>query len=353
MRILITGGAGFIGSHLTDHLLQHGYDVRVLDQASIPNRDVELIRGDICNRAIIQRALAGVDAVFHFAARVGVAQSMYDIAAYTATNNLGTAMLLEQLAERPVQRLIVASSLSVYGEGLYAAADGRCVEDVSRSLDQLRRSDWEPRDANGDELAPRPTPEWKRPHLKSVYALSKFDQERLALMVAQAYQMPAVALRFFNVYGSRQPVANPYSSVLVSFAARLLNGRAPLIFEDGRQQRDFVHVRDVVQACRLALEQPAERVVGRVFNVGSGEAARIDQVAQLLADTIGVAIEPELTGRYRPGDVRHCVADLTQARSGLGYAPSVRLAEGLAEFVNWIAGEASVQMTRGVAACAS
>jgi dTDP-L-rhamnose 4-epimerase len=352
MRILITGGAGFIGSHLSDHLLQHGYDVRVLDQGLSLNRDVELVRGDICDRAVIQRALAGVDAVFHFAARVGVAQSMYEIAAYTATNSLGTAMLLEQLTERPVQRLIVASSLGIYGEGLYATRDGRCVEDASRSLDQLRDSDWEPRDANGDELVPRPTPEWKRPHLKSVYALSKFDQERLALLTAQAYRIPAVALRFFNVYGSRQTIANPYSSVLFSFAARLLNGRAPLIFEDGRQQRDFVHVRDAVQACRLALEQPKERVDGRAFNVGSGEPARIDQVAQILADTIGVAIEPEMTGRYRPGDIRHCVADLTLARSCLGYAPQVRLADGLSDFVDWMAGAASVK-TRGVAACAS
>jgi dTDP-L-rhamnose 4-epimerase len=347
MRILITGGAGFIGSHLADHLLEHGYDVRVLDdllpqvhgdtRPSYLHRDIELIRGDVRDRATIQRALTGIDAVFHFAARVGVGQSMYEIAAYTSTNNLGTAVLLEQLAEHPVQRLIVASSMSVYGEGLYVRPDGGRVQDVARSLDQLRRGEWELRDEDGDELSPLPTPEWKRPSLASVYALSKFDQERLTLLIGQAYGIPSVALRFFNVYGTRQALSNPYTGVLAIFASRLLNDRAPLIFEDGKQQRDFVSVRDVAHACRLALEQPPERVNGRAFNVGGGQAYRIEEIAKLLADVLGVDIEPERTGRYRVGDIRHCVADLTLARQCLGYEPIVRLEDGLIELADWLA----------------
>jgi len=348
MRILITGGAGFIGSHLADHLLEHGYQVRVLDELlpqvhgdqsrpSYLHSEVELVPGDVRDRATIQRALAGVDAVFHFAARVGVGQSMYEIAAYTSTNNLGTAVLLEQLAERPVKRLIVASSMSVYGEGLYATSDGHRVQDVVRSIEQLKRGEWEPTDENGDRLRALPTPEWKRPNLASVYALSKFDQERLTLLIGQAYGIPSVALRFFNVYGTRQALSNPYTGVLAIFASRLLNGRAPLIFEDGLQQRDFVSVRDVTRACRLALEQPPERVAGRAFNVGSGQAYRIEEIARLLARALGVDIEPERTGRYRVGDIRHCVADLTLSRSCLGYEPHVRLDEGLMELCDWLA----------------
>jgi dTDP-L-rhamnose 4-epimerase len=344
MRILITGGAGFIGSHLADHLLQYGHDVRVLDELlpqvhghtlrpSYLHPDIELIRGDVRDRATTQRALMGVEAVVHLAARVGAGQSMSDIAAYTSTNTLGTAVLLEQLAERPVQRLVVASSMTVYGEGLYADRDGRCVESVTRSIEQLRRGEWEPRDDNGDELVPRLTPEWKRPNPASVYALSKYDQERLTLLIGRAYGVPAVALRIFNVYGTRQALSNPYTGVLPIFASRLLNRRRPLVFEDGQQQRDFVHVHDVARACRLALEQPAERVANRVFNVGSGQPHRIADVARMLAGVMGVDVEPEVTGRARNGDVRHCVADLTEARSCLGYEPHVKLSDGLAELV--------------------
>jgi dTDP-L-rhamnose 4-epimerase len=352
MRVLITGGAGFMGSHLADHLLEHGYDVRVLDallpevhplpdiRPSHVHRDVELIRGDVRDPAAMQRALTGVDAVFHFAARVGAGQSMCDIAAYTATNSLGTAVLLEQLAERPVQRLIVASTMRIYGEGLYTRADGRCIQDVARTADQLRRGDWKPRDEHGEALIPLPTPEWKQPQPGSVYALSKFEQERLTLLVAQTYRMPAVALRFFNVYGTRQTLSNPYSSVLPLFASRLQNGCAPLLFEDGHQQRDFVHVRDAVHACRLALEQPAARVEGQIFNVGGGRGWRIADVAEKLAAAIGAGIEPTRTGRYRPGDVRHCVADLTLARRDLGYEPRVRLDEGLVELAGWLSDHA-------------
>src|SRR5579871_989181 len=256
-RILITGGAGFIGSHLTDELLNHGYEVRILDNLSpqvhgperkIPaylNPDAELITEDIRNADAVRKALAGVDAVFHFVAVVGVGQSMYELAHYTSVNNYGTAVLLEALVKHPVRRLIVASSMSMYGEGLYQGPDGTVFHQVERTLDQLRRSDWNPRTPSGEPLTPIPTPESKMPSLESIYALSKYDQERMSLMVGRAYGIPAVAMRFFNAYGPNQALSNPYTGVLAIFASRLMNDKPPLIFEDGEQRRDFVSVYDV------------------------------------------------------------------------------------------------------------
>jgi dTDP-L-rhamnose 4-epimerase len=346
MQILITGGAGFIGSHLADDLLRRGHRVRVYDNLSPqvhgaePRRppylhpDVELLRGDVRHAANLRRALAGVDAVYHFASAVGVGQSMYEIDHYVSTNNLGTAVLLQALTERPVQRLIVASSMSIYGEGLYRASDGSLVSDAERTLDQLRQGDWEPRGPGGEHLQPVPTPESKRPSLSSVYALSKFDQERLCLMVGRAYGIPTVALRFFNVFGTRQALSNPYTGVLAIFASRLINGNAPLVFEDGLQQRDFVSVLDVVQACRLALDAP--RAPGQAFNVGSGKAYTVRDVADLVAAVLGKSIEPSINGKYRVGDIRHCVADVTLASTVLGYRPSVTLETGLIELAEWL-----------------
>src|SRR5581483_7251427 len=196
-------------------------------------------------------------------------------------NNLGTAVLLEALIAAPVERLVVASSMSIYGEGLYRSASGALVSGRERSIEQLRRGEWEVLDAAGEPLAPVPTTEDKVPALASVYALSKFDQERLSLMIGRAYGIPTVALRFFNVYGPRQALSNPYTGVLAIFASRLLNGNRPLIFEDGRQQRDFVSVHDVVSACRLALD--SKDAVGRAINIGSGRAFTVLEVASLLS----------------------------------------------------------------------
>ncbi len=348
MRILITGGAGFVGSHLADELLAHGHEVRVLDdliaqvhegrqRPDYLHKDVELIRGDVRDAPVVRRALLGVDAVYHFAARVGVGQSMYQVAEYTSANAFGTAALLAEIIERPVERFVVASSMSLYGEGLYVDDRGTPVTDADRSPEQLRRGRWDPSGADDRPLHPVPTPESKPPRLASVYALSKFDQERLALLVGNAYNIPTVALRFFNIYGTRQALSNPYTGVLAIFAARLLNGRAPQLFEDGQQRRDFVSVHDIVRACRLALEQPAERVAGQAFNVGSGESRTVLDVAQLLARTLGVDVEPEITGKYRVGDIRHCFADVSHARAVLGYTPQVRLEDGLRELAAWLA----------------
>ena len=267
-QVLITGGAGFIGSHLANELLEYGYRVRVLDnlceQVHGPERrrpgylnpDVELQVGDVRDPTAVAKALRNVDAVYHFVAAVGVGQSMYEIAEYTSVNNLGTAVLLEALIKKPIQRLIVASSMSLYGEGLYQDARGAITDAAARTIEQIRDADWEVRDKLGNPLTPIPTPETKPPSLNSIYALNKYDQEQMCLMIGRAYNIPAVALRFFNIFGPYQALSNPYTGVLAIFAARLLNNRPPLINEDGMQKRDFVSVYDVARACRLALESP-------------------------------------------------------------------------------------------------
>ncbi len=349
-KVLITGGAGFIGSHLADELLQHGYEVCVFDnlapQVHGPRRarpayldpEVELIHGDVCDREKLQRALRGVNAVFHFAALVGVGQSMYQVADYVYVNNFGTANLLQALIENPVERLVVASSMSLYGEGLYRAADGTLVSGVERSLAQLQSHDWELRGVNGEILAPIPTPETKPPSLASAYALSKFDQEQLCLMLGCAYRIPSVALRFFNVYGPRQALSNPYTGVLAIFASRLLNNNPPLIFEDGLQQRDFVSVHDIARAARLALETP--KAEGHVFNIGSGRHLTIKEIAERMCRVMDKEnVEPEITGKCRVGDIRHCFADIGQARKILGYEPLVTFDEGLMELADWLEGQ--------------
>jgi dTDP-L-rhamnose 4-epimerase len=348
-QILITGGAGFIGSHLADELLEKGYKVRVLDNLSsqvhgpgrnIPSylsSDVELMVDDIRDSNAVRRALNGVDAVVHFVACVGVGQSMYDIARYTSVNNYGTAVLLEALIEKPVERLLVASSMSIYGEGLYQAPDGTVYSNVERTLDQLKHSDWELRAPNGDVLSPLPTPEWKTPALESIYALSKYDQERMCLMIGRAYAIPTVAMRFFNAFGPNQALSNPYTGVLAIFASRLLNNKPPLIFEDGRQLRDFVSVYDVARACRLALETPD--AAGKVFNIGSGKQYTVSEVARKMAGVIGKNIEPEIAGKYRVGDIRHCFPDISQAREILGYQPNWDLEDGLVDLAAWLEGQ--------------
>jgi len=341
--VLITGGAGFIGSHLADELLGAGYHVRALDNlveqvhgsAERPdylNADVELLTGDVRDPAVVRSAIDGVDAVVHLAARVGVGQSMYEPAEYAAVNSVGTAVLLEALLERPVRKLVVASSMSVYGEGAYEPAAA-----VERSPEQLERGEWEPRGPGGEELRPVPTPETKRPSLASVYALTKYDQERMGLLYGAAYDVPAVALRFFNVYGPRQALSNPYTGVLAIFAARLLNDRPPVVYEDGGQRRDFVHVTDVARACRLALER--DGADGRAVNVGSGRSASVLEIAHELSRGLGKEIEPDLPGAYRAGDIRNCFADVALARELLGFDAEVVLEAGLAELTEWLANQ--------------
>jgi dTDP-L-rhamnose 4-epimerase len=350
-RVLITGGAGFIGSHLADELLGHGYSVRALDnlvdqvheengRPGYLDDDIELVVADVRDRELLEEAVEHVDAVVHLAARVGVGQSMYEIADYCSANTSATGVLLETLLDHPVEKLVVASSMSVYGEGLYADAAGRPVVVRERTRDQLRRGEWDPVGSDGDPLEPVPTPETKPPALSSVYALTKYDQERLALIYGAAYGVPTVALRFFNVYGPRQALSNPYTGVLAIFASRLLNERPPLVYEDGLQRRDFVSVRDVARACRLALER--EGADGRVVNVGSGRSVSVVEIADKLAAELGTSIQPELTGKARTGDIRHCFADVSLAQELLGFQAQVELEDGMRELAAWLAGQVVV-----------
>ena len=349
-HVLITGGAGFIGSHVADELLRAGYTVRALDNLTPQvhpdgqrpdylDPRVELMVGDIRDPEAVEGALSGIDAVVHLAAALGVGQSMYELTRFTDVNDRGTAVLLEALIRRPVERLVVASSMCIYGEGLYESADGRAVEGTDRAMDRLEAGDFEVRDPDGRPLTPIPTPETKTPSLSSVYALTKLDQEQLCLMIGRAYGIPALALRLFNVYGPRQALSNPYTGVLAIFAARLLNDRPPVVYEDGLQSRDFVNVRDVARAFRLALESDAK---DRIINIGGGEAKTVRQVAESLAQRLGKQIAPQMTGQARRGDVRHCHADIRLAGELLGYAPRVRFVDGVQELAEWLSRQTAV-----------
>jgi dTDP-L-rhamnose 4-epimerase len=345
--VLITGGAGFIGCHVTRALLERGYRVRVLDSlieqvhgsSGMPSQldpEAEFVAGDVRDQAALQRCLHGVDQVVHLAAEVGVGQSMYAVDRYVSVNDCGTACLFQQLIERPVQRVVVASSMSIYGEGLYSDAAGALHEDVLR-LPRSRPDDpWDPLDPQGRPLRPVPTPEGKRPNLASVYAITKFVQERLTLTLAPAYGMEGVALRLWNAYGPGQALSNPYTGVLAIFASRLHNGQRPMIFEDGRQRRDFVHVGDVARAFVLALEHP--RAAGQVYNVASGHDRTVEEVARALAAAMGrPELTPEITGKTRSGDIRHNIADIRKIQRELGFSVERDFGRDLAELAEWVA----------------
>src|SRR6478752_5510888 len=335
--ILITGGAGFIGRQVVREALQRGNRVRVLDSfveqvhGRTPAKhdiwnDAELLVGDVRDAGLLSRALARVDSVIHLAAEVGVGQSMYEIERYVGGNDLATAALFQALIDRPVRRVVTASSMSIYGEGLYRTENGDVVEDAERGMRRAGQS-YDPLDRNGRPLFAVPTPEWKRPALTSVYALTKYVQERLTLTVAPAYGIEAAALRLFNVYGPGQALSNPYTGVLAIFASRLLNGQRPMVFEDGRQRRDFVHVDDVARAFVLALEHPG--AAGQVFNVGSGEDRSILQIGEMLAAAMDrPELDPETLGKARIGDIRHCFCDVRKAQEVLGFKSSRHFAEG-------------------------
>lgn len=347
-HVLITGGAGFVGSHLADGLLEAGHRVRILDDlapqvhpAGPPeylSRDVELIRGDVRDPRRLKAALAGIDVIFHFAATVGVGQSMYEISRYMSINTLGTAELLQALLDFRIapEKLIVASSMSIYGEGRYSctACDIKVAPRV-RSTRDLRAGQWDLHcDRCGAPLQPQATDETKPSEITSVYALSKRDQEEICLIYGRTYGLPVTALRFFNIYGTRQALSNPYTGVAAIFASRLLNGQAPLVFEDGCQLRDFVSVHDVVQANMLAMSSPASD--DQVINVGSGRPINIQQVAEILARSLDKSVEPLITHKYRAGDIRHCYADISKARDLLHYEPHVTHEEGFRELAEWL-----------------
>lgn len=351
-QILITGGAGFVGSHLADGLLAAGHKVRVLDdltpqvhQNGRPDylsEKVELVIGDVRDLNLLREVLLGVDVIYHFAATVGVGQSMYEISRYMSVNTQGTAELLQAIldSKAPVQKVIVASSMSIYGEGQYVcSACNRAAFPPVRSTAQLRTSQWELHCSScRGLLVPQATPEGKPSEINSMYALSKRDQEELCLIFGRTYGLPVTALRFFNIYGTRQALSNPYTGVAAIFAARLINNQPPLVFEDGEQMRDFVSVHDIVRANILAMERPESD--GAVINIGCGRPIKIRQVAEILAAALGKPeLAPIITQKYRAGDIRHCFADLNLAKTLLGYTPQVTHEEGFRELAAWLAGQ--------------
>jgi dTDP-L-rhamnose 4-epimerase len=345
--ILITGGAGFIGRFVADELLRRGHRVKVLDSLIEQvhgdrerpeglDPEVELIRADVRNGDAVAAALKGVDSVVHLAAEVGVGQSMYAVERYTSVNDVGTAVLFEKLIDRPVRRVVTASSMSIYGEGLYLDPDGAPVQDAVRQLRSPEAQSWDPLDRQGRPLTPVATPEWKRPDLASIYALNKYVQERTTMIMTGAYGMEGVCLRLFNVYGPGQALSNPYTGVLAIFASRLLNGQKPMIFEDGEQRRDFVYVGDVARAFADALELPEAN--GGIFNIGSGRDRSVTEVARELAKAMGRNdIEPEIVGKTRVGDIRHCFCDGSLAAERLGFRAEKDFQEGLTELAGWVA----------------
>jgi len=346
-NILITGGAGFIGRSVANELLARGHQVRVLDSlidqvhgetdgAELLDDEVELIVGDVRDKDAVRRALRGIDSVVHLAAEVGVGQSMYEVERYTSTNDVGTAVLFEALIDHPVRRVVTASSMSIYGEGLYRDADGAPIEDAERKTLRDGQANWEPLDRAGRPLTPVATPEWKRPNLASIYALNKYVQERTTHIMGSPYGIETVCLRLFNVYGPGQALSNPYTGVLAIFASRLLNGQQPLIFEDGEQRRDFVHVSDVARAFADALALP--QAAGGTFNIGSGKDRSVLDVAHSLARAMGKnAIAPEIVGKARIGDIRHCFCDTRLAADRLGFEARQDFEEGLAALAEWVA----------------
>jgi len=346
-KVLITGGAGFVGSHLADALIALGHDVRVFDNLSpqvhgngVPPylaNDAELVVGDMRDSDAVRTAIEGIDVIFHLAAAVGVGQSMYQIYDYMGANTQGTAVLLQALLDRKarVEKLVVASSMSIYGEGQYLCA--YCGDSMPgpRGIEQLAGKRWEVSCPDcGAELTPVPTAEKKPLQCPSIYALSKKDQEEICLLYGRTYGLPVVALRYFNIYGTRQALSNPYTGVAAIFASRLLHLKAPLVFEDGRQLRDFVSVHDAVNANLLAMESP--QADGHAINIGAGTPISIREVASALSRAMGLQIFCEITGKYRAGDVRHCFGDISKARELLGYAPSVQFEDGVAELVDWL-----------------
>ena len=350
-HILITGGAGFIGRRVARALLDRGHSVRAYDSlveqvhvAGEPPADfpagAELVVGDVRDEKLLGRALLGIDKVVHLAAEVGVGQSMYAIDRYVSANDLGTAMLFQRLIERPVERVVVASSMSIYGEGLYRSQEGVVLDDVTRNV-LTPGASYDPLDSKGRPLIPVSTPEWKQPTLSSVYALTKYVQERLTLTLCPAYGMTGVALRLFNVFGSGQALSNPYTGVLAIFASRLLNGERPIVFEDGGQRRDFVHVDDVANAFCLALDKPG--IDGETFNIGSGKHRSVKEIAEALSQAMGRSdLVPQITGKSRAGDTRHCFADTEKARTMLGFVAEKDFSAGLDELVGWVRRQTAV-----------
>lgn len=363
MKVLVTGGAGFIGSHLVDGLLADGHVVRILDnldaqvhgpERRVPDylaREAELQVGDVCDPEAVAKALDGVDVVFHEAAAVGVGQSMYEISHYVRVNSFGAAVLLEGIVKRRdrIRKIIVTSSMSIYGEGAYRNQAGQTVYPKLRTKAQLEAHRWELTDSDGQPLVPIATTEEKPSMPGSVYAVTKRDHEELFLVTGAAYGIDTVALRCFNCYGRRQALSNPYTGLLAIVCSQLMHQHRPLIFEDGRQARDFVHVSDVVQANLLAMH--SDRAAGQVYNIGTGRSVTVLEVVEILSRRLDFSDPPNVVKQFRAGDIRHCFPDIGRISAELGYRPRVALEDGTDELVKWLETQQSTdQLATAIAA---
>ena len=345
--VLVTGGAGFVGSHIVDEYIEKGYDVTVIDnltdqvhddEPAYLNDDAEYVWGDIRDRELMADLLESTNVLNHQASAVGVGQSMYEIEKYVDINTLGTARLLDIIVDEEIdlEKMVIASSMSIYGEGEYYCPDCNSIRYPSlREDEQMANSEWEHSCSEcGQTLEPRGTPESKPRDSTSIYAITKKDQEEMMLSIGRAYDIPTVALRYFNIFGSRQALDNPYTGVCAIFSSRIKNDNSPLVFEDGEQTRDFIHVSDIARANRLAIESDAEDIA---VNIGSGTPTTINEVAETLIDLYGKSDElsPEIADDYRQGDIRHCYADPETAAEELGFEAEVSFEEGMRELVEW------------------
>ncbi len=346
-KILVTGGAGFVGSHLVDQLVKKGHEVKILDNlddqvhpgGGCPdylNKHVEFIHGDVRDYELFKKTIQNTEIIFHKAAVVGVGQSQYQIKKYMDSNVGGTANLLDIIVNNKnhVEKIILAASMSSYGEGRYECPNCGKISPETRDIIQLQLKKWEHicKRCNSTIL-PLQTDEEKLLKCNSIYAQSKKDQEEMALTIGKAFGIPMVSLRYFNIFGPRQSLSNPYTGVVAIFVSRLKNNNPPVIYEDGMQTRDFVSVWDIVQANLLAMEK--EEANYKVFNVGTGKSVTIKKVAETVSELLDKNIKPDITNSFRKGDIRHCYADITKIQQELGYSPRVSFEEGMHELVGW------------------
>ena len=348
MRVLVTGGAGFIGSYVCEALLKNGHEVRVLDnlipQVHGENGDwpeylsnkVDRILGDVRDRSIVEKSLEGCDSVIHLAALVGVGQSMYEIENYSSVNVLGTAVLLEEIIKRKseIKKIIVAGSMSSYGEGAYLNDKQQVCYPNLRAIEQISSKRWELVDDNGSVLTPTPTKESKTLKPQSIYAINKKDQEEMALVIGKAYKIPTIVFRMFNVFGPRQALSNPYTGVVAIFCSRLLNNQSPIIYEDGHQKRDFIYVEDVAQAYLMAIESENKDCL--TLNLGSGKSISILEIAETLGTVLNKDIAPTISHKFREGDIRHCFADIDLIKKIFNWKPKWNFKDGIRELSKWL-----------------
>jgi dTDP-L-rhamnose 4-epimerase len=362
-KVLVTGGAGFIGSHLVDALVERGHEVVAFDNldpaahpqpARLPayaNPKCRYVLGDVRDKEALRKVVEDAEVIFHHAAAVGSGISMIDIRRFVEVNSLGTANLLERVIENRgrIKKLIVASSMTAMGEGTYECGVHSLQYPFLRPIEQLERHEWEVKCPQcGAPLRPLPMTEDRPLQPVSIYGLAKMDQELETMLVGRFYQIPVVAFRYFSVYGPRQSLTNPYTGVIARFGTRLISGKPPLIFEDGQQLKDLIHVRDVVRANLMAMEKDAANY--QVFNLGGAAGVTVQGIARMIAEKLGSSIEPVFTGQFRRGDARHGWADTSKARRLLGWQPSLAVEEGIADLCGWLASLPKEQIVMAVRA---